>query len=49
MLHIRQIKGLLGEVGASYDMLLIGLIWNISGKIGLLEVSRNFFFAECMS
>ena len=26
-----------------YDMLLIGLIWNISGKIGLLEVSRNFF------
>ena len=28
---------------ASYDMLLIGLIWNISGKIGLLEVSRNFF------
>ncbi len=30
----------------SYDMLLIGLIWNISVIIGLLEVSRNFF-AEC--
>ncbi len=28
---------------ASYDLILIGLIWNISGKIGLLEVSRNFF------
>ncbi len=32
---------------ASYDMLLIGIMRNISGKIGLLEVSMSFF-AECI-
>ncbi len=31
----------------SHDMLLIYLLWNTSGKIRLLEVSRNFF-AECI-
>ena len=33
---------------ASYDMLLIGLRWKISGKIGLIKVSRSMNFFCCI-